>query len=322
MHESIKSRGSQSWANLGLVITAAAWGSSFFLTKQALPHIDAMVLVGYRFAGAALVLALAMPFLQRRGLAAAGPVFRPGWDGFRLGLVLWLLLTTQTMGLVFTRASNSGFITGTSVLWVPVMAFFYHRHRPHRSIIAPVLLSLAGLMLVTGGVAGFNRGDTLTLVCALAAALHILMVDAFSTQRSDPLMLILQQLTVVGVFSLLVAAMLQRSFVVPDRTILFTIAYLALIPTLLAYGLQLICQRVTSSGRTALLLALEAPLAATFAWSLGNEHFRWVAAIGGGLMLVAVFLGNFLEERFATVQSLTSAPPLLPQQNQPQQPES
>jgi drug/metabolite transporter (DMT)-like permease len=290
MHVLRGSRRARRWADLGLVITAAAWGSSFFLTKRSLDQIDAMALVGYRFLGAALVLAVAMPFLQRRGLAAPGPLFRGSWDGFRLGLVLWVLLATQTLGLVVTRASNSGFITGTSVVWVPVMAFFYHRHRPSASIIIPVLFSIGGLLLVTGGISGFNRGDALTLVCALAAALHILMVDAFSPHHSDPWKLALQQFTVVGVASLLVAVVLHRSLAVPDRATLLTIAYLALIPTLLAYGLQLFCQRIASSGRTALIHALEAPLAAAIAGYLGAESFRWARAAGGGQMLVDVNL--------------------------------
>jgi len=141
------------------------------------------------------------------------------------------------------------------------------------------------------------------------------MVDAFSPHHSDPWKLALQQFTVVGVAILLVAVVLQRSLAVPDRATLLTIVYLALIPTLLAYGLQLFCQRIASSGRTALILALEAPLAAAFAWSLGAESFRWAGAAGGSMMLVAVVVADYLEPHSATVPS---PPRAEPRQNQSQ----
>lgn len=272
-------------AEAALFLTATAWGSTFFLTKQSLAWVDPLVLVGYRFSAAALLLLLGLA-ARRRG------VLENARRGLILGIVLCVVLVAQTIGLGYTRASNSGFITGTSVVFVPLIALVVSRSVPRPPTMIAVAACILGLLLLTSGVRGFNRGDALTLLCAFAAGVHILLVDSIRRRGTDPYILGVQQFAVVGTLSLFMGAILQRPFVVERRETALVILYLALVPTLLAYVIQLVAQRHTSPTRTALILVQESPIAAIFAWTLGGEAPRWNGVVGGALMLAALMVAD------------------------------
>jgi drug/metabolite transporter (DMT)-like permease len=54
-------------ADLGLFYAAAIWGSTFFLVKNALSGIDPVIMVGYRFLLAGIILSIYI-LLKRKNL--------------------------------------------------------------------------------------------------------------------------------------------------------------------------------------------------------------------------------------------------------------
>ncbi len=277
------------WADLGLVYAAAIWGSTFFLVKDALSGIDPVVMVGYRFllAGATL-----LPFVlitRRRILANWG-------KSLFLSVILWLLYVPQTVGLKYTTASNSGFITGLFVAFTPLFLVTLFRKMPSRGDIIATVISLAGLWVLTGGLRDINPGDMLTLLAAATYALHVLYSDKYMKAGVDPYVISCQQFILVGALSLLTALVMDYPFAVTSSMAIKTVVFLALFPSLSAFVIQMLAQRITAPMKVSLIFALEPVFAALFAWTVGGEEFVTRRALGG-LLIVAALIVSGLSAR-------------------------
>ncbi|MFZ5979174.1 MAG: EamA family transporter, partial [Candidatus Zixiibacteriota bacterium] len=101
------------WSDLGLLYAAAIWGATFIMVKAALTDIDPVIMVAYRFLIAGGILAVYLLYKKRNLWVYLG-------RSFVLAVLLWFLYVPQTMGLKYTTASNSGFITGLFVAFVPL----------------------------------------------------------------------------------------------------------------------------------------------------------------------------------------------------------
>jgi drug/metabolite transporter (DMT)-like permease len=211
-------------ANLGLFYAAAIWGSTFFIVKDTLNFISPTLLVGFRFTLAALILAIYL-IIERQ------PLFTNIKQGLLMGIFLWLLYITQTIGLKITTASNSGFITGLFVAFVPIFAFLIFRKRPTYIGLAAILLSLVGLWLLSGGLKELNAGDLLTLAAAVSYAVHILIADNYLKKGADPYILCFQQFAFVGIISLVLGGFESTSIILPNFKTTGIIVFLTLFPT-------------------------------------------------------------------------------------------
>jgi drug/metabolite transporter (DMT)-like permease len=273
------------YANFGLFYAAAIWGSTFFIVKNSLQFISPIMLVGYRFTLAAAILAIYLLYKRQ-------PLFRNIKQGLLMGLFLWLLYITQTIGLKITTASNSGFITGLFVAFVPLFALLLFKKRPTYFGLAAVGLSIAGLWLLSGGLKEINAGDLLTLAAAATYAIHILLADKYMKTGADPYILCFQQFAFVGVVSLLIGAFDSSQFLPSTNGVIGTIIFLAVFPTLSAFVIQLVAQRLVTPLRVSLIFAFEPVFAALFAWTAGGEIFRPERALGGLLIFVAMIVSG------------------------------
>src|SRR5687767_11097688 len=111
--------------DLGLLYCAAIWGSTFYLVKDALDDVDPIVMVAYRFIFAASLLG---PIAGRR--PKMGVHIK---ESLVLAGLLWALYVSQTVGLAYTSASNSGFITGLFIVFVPVFLWLFFSKPPTKA---------------------------------------------------------------------------------------------------------------------------------------------------------------------------------------------
>lgn len=269
---------------LGLVYCATIWGATFYVVKDALAAVDPVTLVAYRFLlASAVMLPWALPRLKR------SPALK---EGAILGLFLAASYLTQTVGLRYTTALNSGFITGLFVLFVPVFLLLFLGAPPSGAQWAATALALAGLWLLTGGPAEFNRGDGLTVLTAMAYAAHVLATDRFVKADVDPIVLAFHQFWITGVGSFALALAIGAPLRVDAAAAGGPILFLALFPTLSAFVTQMFCQRHVTPVTATLIFLLEPVFAALFAWTLGGELFLPARAAGGGLVVGAMLLGE------------------------------
>ena len=165
-------------AVLALLSVAAAWGSTFFLTKDLLTRMDVADYLALRFLIASVALVLVHPpaiaRLSRldRGRAVA------------LGITYGIAQLLQTEGLRHTSASVSGFVTGMYVVFTPLLGAVILRHKIGRWAWFAVILATVGLGVLSLRGLSLGTGELLTLASAGLYALHIIGLGAWSTSRN------------------------------------------------------------------------------------------------------------------------------------------
>lgn len=266
-------------AHVAVALAGVLFGTTFVVVKDAVADVEVVPFLAVRFLVGAVVLA---PWARRAPR-------QPG--RFRAGLLAGVALLAgylfQTVGLQYTSASVSAFVTYLLVVIVPVLSAVVLRRRPEREVVVGVAVAFVGLVLLTGDAAGsisFDKGELLTLGCALAFAVHILVLAEVSP-RYDTMALTAVQLAFVGLACLVPGALLGGYDFTADAWI--AAAYTGVTVSALAFALQVWGQRVVGPTRTSLLLMLE-PVAAAALGYLTGEGLAVGAAVGAVLILAGV----------------------------------
>ena len=267
-------------AELALVGVAAVWGATFTVMQDGIEHLAVLTFLAYRFCAAALLVA---PFVRRelRALPAAG---------WRAALWMGVFLTAgyvlQTFALVHTSASNAGFITGLFVVFTPLLAALLLRDRIGPIGWAAAAVSALGLYLLSG-TSGFNEGDGLALLCAVAFSAHILVTSRGA--RDFPVgALLVVQLGVCGGFCLLTASIRGELEVPVGGDVWAALAVTAVLASAVAYFVQTYAQRHAPPARTALILASEPAFAGLFGYLLAGDRLTPIAWLGATLIMAAI----------------------------------
>ena len=272
------------FTDLGLFYCAAIWGSTFIVTKGALDSVNPVAMVGIRFFISALLL---LPWVLRRKNKTI--LMK---EGFILSLFLSTLYLTQTTGLLYTSASNSGFITGLFIIFIPVFMFLLRGEKPARLQVASAGLAIAGMWLLTGGISGFNLGDALTLAAAAAYSAHLIFTDKYVKANVDTVMLAFHQFWMVSLISFAIALLTGCPLGVTGLKGWGVILFLAIFPTLTAFYIQMLAQKTAAPFKVGIIFTLEPVFAAAFAWTLGGEDFSLVKAAGGFLIVSGMIIGE------------------------------
>jgi drug/metabolite transporter (DMT)-like permease len=275
-----------------LLLVSFFWGTSFAIVKEALPLTTPANFLFIRFAMACLLL-LPLAWVRRENFSK-----ELIWKGGVIGVFLFTAFLTQTWGLAFTSASRSGFLTGLSVILVPLLSILILRQMPGWLPIIGALLAFTGIYLLTAAdqvqKLPFNIGDALTLACAVLWAGHILALGRFSP-GGDTFGLAFLQLLTAGVGSLIWAGSTgELDFRVPPF-VYESALYLAVACTILAYVGQTWAQARTSPTRTAIILSMEPVFAAFFAWFWIGEKMGFWGWIGAGCILTGILMAEAVQ---------------------------
>ncbi|HUG07764.1 MAG TPA: DMT family transporter [Acidimicrobiia bacterium] len=267
-------------AVLALVTAAFLFGATFVVVKSALESIEPFAFISWRFAiGAALLAALALP----RGKTL--------WaHGLLAGVALFAGYGLQTLGLVYTTAAKSALITGLYVVFTPFLAAAFSRRRPSPWVVAGAVTAFVGLMLVTG-INGLTleTGDLLTVGCAFAFAVHIVLLARYAHQHPVvPFTTV--QLAVTAVLSVLVSWGFESEPWIPDRSVWGAIALTAIGVTVGAYLLQIWSQTVVGAGTAAVVLSAEPVFGVATAWIVLEERLTPQGWLGAALIVAAIYV--------------------------------
>ena len=268
-------------AELSLVGIAAIWGLTFTMVQDAVEQLPVLLFLGYRFAAAALLVAIVFRKQLKR-------LSKQGW---RAGLLMGAFLTAsyvlQTFGLEHTSASNTAFITGLFVVVTPVLAAIFLRERVGVVGWTAAIVSAVGLYLLSGtGTHGFNaRGDGLVLLCAVAVAAHILVTSRYARDH-DVGALLAVQLGVCGLVCL--AAGVPGGIEAPTGDTWLALFVTAVFASALGFFVQTYAQRHAPPERTALILASEPAFGGLFGYLLAGDRLSTTAWLGAALIMAAI----------------------------------
>lgn len=271
-------------ADLALIFVTAVWGATFVSVKEAITHIMPYYFLAIRFGLATLILLIVT---NRRLKKMTWPLLG---KGVLIGLMLFAGYAFQTIGLQYTSASNAGFITGLSVVLVPVILALTTRKLPLLIPALGIISATLGLGLLTiNSSLKFNLGDILTLFCALAYALHILLVGKFSP-NNDSFILATVQIGTVAVASTISALFLEKAPLASsfNSQVWEAILITSVLATALAFFLQTWTQKYTSPTHTAIIFTTEPVFAALFAFLVGGESFVFKQGLGALCILLGM----------------------------------
>ncbi len=275
----------QLFPTLALLVAAASWGFTFPLVKDALDDIGTMQFLAMRFGIAAVVYAILWPRIAARSM-------RIGTAGLVAGALLAAGHIFQTAGLELTRSTNAGFITGLYVVFTPILATIFLRRHLSRLVLFGVVLTTAGLGLMSlrtvGGRVTVNVGDLLVLGCAVAYAGQIVSLAKWAPGM-DARALTVQQFAVTFVAcTLFVPVEPFTTRFTPDVWI--ALAATAIGSSVYGIGVQVWAQKRISPTRAAVIFSMEAPFAALAAYLLADERLVSRAWLGAGLILVGMLV--------------------------------
>jgi drug/metabolite transporter (DMT)-like permease len=260
-----------------LVVVCLVWGVSFTATKQALGDASPLVLMGLRFG-----LAAALILGDLRGLTRAEAV-----GGLVLGVLFWAGFVFQTAGLEYTTPSRSAFLTILSTPIVPVVGFLMYRTVPRVPTVAAIVLAVTGTWLLTGpGGGGLNRGDLLTIGCAVMFAGQIVAAGHYAPRLSIGRLLALE-LGSCALLSLAAAPVLEAPRLDATPMLAGLVAFLGL-SGLWSFRMQLRAQQVLSPTHTAIVFTLEPVFATLTSYLLLGERLGPLQLVGGAMILGAV----------------------------------
>ncbi len=278
-----------------LLLAAFIWGTSFVSQRLGMDYVEPFTFNGLRSLIGSAVLALFL-CLRNRGRRpdqrAARHRTKDLWiGGFLCGLILFAATSLQQIGIQYTTVGKSGFITAFYIVMVPVLGMLLGRKTGAKVWIA-VGLALVGLyFLCITGTFTVGVGDGLTFLCALAFAVHILVIDHFSP-RVDGVALSCIQFLVCGVVSLPFMFLAETPSMTEILSCAGPLLYAGVLSCGVAYTLQIVGQKGVDPAIASLLLSLESCFSVLSGWVVLGQGLSAREALGCGLMFAAIILAQ------------------------------
>jgi len=283
-------------AHVLLVLVTFVWGATFVVIKNAV-ELDATPLL-FNFVRMTLA-ALALAIVFHRQVAKI--TRRSFVDGALTGVFLWLGYEFQTTGIRLTTASKSAFITGISVVLVPLFLMLFWGRKTSTWTAVGVLAAIIGLFLLTvpagesgvGNWASVNRGDLLTLGCAVSFGFQIIFLGR-ATQRHAFAQIGFLQIATAAVLMGVTAPLLEHPHIVWSSRVVWAILITGLLGTAAAFTIQAWAQQFTSPTQTALIFSLEPVFAWITSYFALGERLGFRAGAGALLILAGVLISELL----------------------------
>ncbi|MDA3955366.1 DMT family transporter [Oceanispirochaeta sp.] len=280
-----------------LVLITVIWGGTFVSIKVALEYVSPLLLMGLRFSSAFVFFLIINPV--KISSLHKGLILK----GLFLGILMFLGYGLQTIGLSFTTASRSGFITYFYALLVPVFQFLILKKKPLWANLGGLVLAFVGLSLITGGLGSgsMNRGDILTLFSAGSYSVYIVCLNLWSTD-DDPAVLTALQLLITSILAFALIPLFEKPFLNPHPLLWANLLYLSLLGSVVAVYVMTRYQNSVTPTRAAILYSLEPVFSVVLAVFILGEQFS-LLQIGGSLMIISgVLFSEILAIQRGSVQ--------------------
>lgn len=279
-------------AEIILLLVTISWGLSFPLIKIALQFVSPLLFNFIRFAITFLIFIFfakgKMNFLN----------YNEWKFGVFLGIFLFSALAFQTIGLEYTTASKSAFITGTNLIFVPFVQYMILKTKPKPENIFGAIIVLIGLYILSE--AYFtkpNKGDILTFICAVSYSFHIILVDKFS-RKINFYYLVFGQFLVMTILSFLFMLLFEKiiydgMFLKLNMTFALLLVYTSVFSILLSIFFVTKYQHETTPLRAGIIYNMESLFTVLFSYILLNEILNLNQIVGAILMFLGLMISEF-----------------------------
>lgn len=279
MKKVIKSR----LADMALLLVALLWGGGFISVKDSLGSLSPLYLMTFRMVIASLTFVFILPKIW-------GIKKEDVWRTMPAAFMLYTGFSLQTIGLQYTDVSKQGFLTATYVIFVPIILWVFYKKKPKTKVFIGCLMVLLGIGMISLA-QGFslNRGDMLTLACAVCFAFHIIFTDK-AVETVDPFKFAFLQFSMAGLLFFISAFITEPVPTMPTTRGWLVLVYTGVLATFCCFLLQTIAQKYTTPSKASVFLSLESVFAAIFGVLIFHEVVTFQKLIGFVLIFAAVLL--------------------------------
>lgn len=273
-------------ADLMLLMITVFWGASYILTKLALDVLQPFNLTALRFIIAFFAAAIVF---YRNILKSDMKTIK---YSLILAVILFAVFISQTFGLQYTTASNAGFLVSLSVVFIPILSYFFLKQELEKKALIGVCIAPIGIALLTlNSELSVNSGDLLCILCSVLFAIHVVATGVF-TRKVDSIALGVLQLGFVGLFSM-VFSVFTETVRLPDTAMSWgAILSLSILCTAVGYIVQATAQQYTSATHTGLILSLEPVFSAILGFAFLGEVLSLKGYMGAALLLSSVLIAE------------------------------
>jgi drug/metabolite transporter (DMT)-like permease len=277
-------------SEVAFLAIVAIWGISFVFTKNALEVIGPFAYNTLRMALGTIILAL---LAGRRDWQTVNRYYF--WPALITGFLLFLVYESYTYGQQLTTASKAGFLSGTNVIYVPVLSALLLRRMPSLTTIAGVILTFIGLSLLSleGSITNlaFAPGDLWVALGSVFWAFYIIALAYYSPYLN---------LAIYATLHVFVATLINgvgwlffEPLSFPATSIDLWIGVISTGVFIIGLGtsIQTWIVRMISPTRLALISAIEPVFAAMAGWWIGEIITRRIIT-GGTLIIIGMLVAE------------------------------
>jgi drug/metabolite transporter (DMT)-like permease len=272
-----------------LLLVTILWGATFAIIKTALNDISPMLFIFFRFGLAAILL---FPFIFKYLKKINKQII---FGALTVGIFYFLGFASQTAGLNFTTVTKSGFITGTFVIFTPIFQLLIEKRKPSLGSIIGIFLVVIGLIFLSSKGdtflnvfheigSNFNKGDFLTLICAMFYSLYIVYLD-IESKKIELMPLVFFQIAITAAGGFLFALIfsftgLENLKLFFSFNLVFAILYTSILATIVTTILQTRFQKETTPAKASIIFSFEPIFAAVIAFFALNEKISNFRLLG------------------------------------------
>ena len=284
-----------------LLGVAGIWGATLSFTKEAQAVVGINEFLALRFAVAALVLVPFLPKIRKGSISLANTSL-----SIVLGGVLYGIFYLQSAGLKMVTTAATGFITGTNVVMVPLIASLLFRSKVSRRIWLGILVTMVGLGFVAGGgLLSPTSGYWLVLLSAFLIAVDIIAVEKIMGSIDATWLAFVEIVTVVVISSAFSFSGVNAGFggakAISSLTVVLALVFNGVLGTAFALWAQNYYQVIVPSAQVAVIFSTEPIFAAIVARLFFGGIVTLNVIFGGMLVLFGVTIAD--EEAFGYVSS-------------------
>jgi drug/metabolite transporter (DMT)-like permease len=271
------------------LLAALAWGIGNVAQKTIFDHLDGWAATGITSIVGALVL---MPLAWRESEARLTTA--PASWGLLAMISLFFTVASAFMQFSYgwTSVTNAGFLTNTSAVLTPILAWVCFHQRPAPAIWPASLLALLGVFLMAGARLGnLSLGDIMALLSAIGYAGWTLLVGLYVMRTRRPILMTVVQLAVCGVLCTMIGASIYGPPTMANLVAaLPEILFIGIVSKGLAFMLMAVAQQHISATSIGVIVSAEAVFGAMIAAVVLGESLGFLRGAGSLCIILGVII--------------------------------
>ncbi len=274
-------------AEIFLLISAFLWGGEYVVVKDAVAYLPPNWINAVRFLSASAILFV----IFRKSIIKTS--IQEIKAGIILGVFLFGGFALQTIGIQYTTASKSGFLTSVYVVIVPFAVWILKGKSPGVRAFISALVCIAGVAFISleNGFK-FNPGDVLTLGAAVFYAGGIIGFDHYS-KIYVPINLTFYEMFAAGIFSLIVFLGFESAPSIQWGAYeISQMLYIIVLGSLVCHLLSNVAMKYLEAARASILYSFESVFALVLSAIFLHERFSFQAVIGFILIFSSLLISE------------------------------